>query len=297
MSTLDRIVRVEALPRGHARLEGKDYEETGGGSAATAAVTIAKLGGEARFVGRTGEDAAGTAIRDELRSYGVDVRPMAIVTGARSAINTVTVDASGERQVTRYRGHLLDVPPEWISPADLAGAACVLVDMDWWLGANRVIQTARAAGIVSVLDAGTHADPRCAGLLPLVDHVVFSQTGLAILSGTDNPQHGLQWAQANTRPSCPIGVTLGAQGSVWLVDGTPRHVPALALQVVDTYGAGDVFHGAYALAVAEGLDVVAAAQFATAAASLNCLRPSCRRGLPSRVEVDAMLPPRGRSKA
>lgn len=296
MATLDRIQRVESLPRGAGKFSSPDYEEAGGGSAATAAVTIARLGGEARFVGRVGEDAAGTAIREELRAFGVDVRPLAIVTGSRSPIGHVTVDANGERQVTRYRGLRLDVPPEWISAADLAGASGVLVDMDWWFGANQVVQMARAAGIPSVLDAGTNADPRSAGLLQLVDHVVFSQAGLALLSGTDNPQHGLQWARANTRPSCRIGVTLGAQGSVWLVDGAPRHVPALAVKVVDTFGAGDVFHGAYALALAEGLDVVGAAQFATSAAALKCLRPSARKGLPSRAEVDAMLPPRGRGK-
>jgi sulfofructose kinase len=140
-----------------------------------------------------------------------------------------------------------------------------------------------------VLDVDLNADPRSTQLLPLVDHAVFSQAALARLSASDDPIEGLRWARANTRPTCHVGVTLGEQGYAWLEDRHARHLAAHAVGVVDTLGAGDVFHGAYALGLAEGHGVAAAARFANAAAAIKCSRPSGRRGVPTRADVDALL--------
>lgn len=289
MTVLDRIMRVEAFHDGGGKLYSTCFEEVGGGCAATAACAIARLGGDAHLVARLGEDATATVILDELRGYGVNVDLAATLEGAQSPTSNVNVDASGERQITHFRGARLDVSPDWVQPADLAGAACVLVDMGWWLGAGRIVEMARAAGIPSVLDADVAADPRSPALLALVDHAVFSRKGLANLSGSADPRHGLQWARAHTRPSCVIGVTLGGEGSLWLDSGEVLHVPARPVKAVDTLGAGDVFHGAYALALAEGRDLAACAAFATAAAALKCTRPGGRRGAPTRAEVDSLL--------
>ena len=85
------------------------------------------------------------------------------------------------------------------------------------------------------------------------------------------------------------GVTRGEQGTTMLVDGALHHVPAVPVQVVDTLGAGDIFHGAYALALAEGKPVLAAARFASAAAAVKCSRPGGREGSPTRSEVEELL--------
>jgi sulfofructose kinase len=199
------------------------------------------------------------------------------------------VDATGERQITHFRGSGLDVTPDWLAADALDGVACVLVDMGWWPGASRVVALARAAGIPSVLDVDINADTRSTGLLPLVDHAVFSQAALAHLSGSAQPLAGLHWARAQTRPSCHVGVTLGPEGYLWLDGEAARQLPAHAIDVVDTLGAGDVFHGAYALGLAEGLNVAGAAALANAAAALKCARPSGRRGVPSRADVHQLL--------
>jgi sulfofructose kinase len=289
MAVLDRIMRVDAFHHGGGKLYASDYDEVGGGPAATASVAIARLGGSARLVGRLGDDAAGTSIADELRGYGVDISTVGRLPGARSPVSHVVVDDAGERQITHFRGRGLDIAPDWIDDTALDGAACVLVDMGWWPGASRLVAMARAAGIPSVLDVDLSADPRSAGLLPLVDHAVFSQAALARLSGSAVPLAGLRWARTQTRASCVVGVTLGSEGYLWLEQDKPRQLPAHNVDVVDTLGAGDVFHGAYALGLAEGLDVAGAAALANAAAALKCTRPSGRRGAPSRVEVDQFL--------
>ena len=86
-----------------------------------------------------------------------------------------------------------------------------------------------------------------------------------------------------------IGVTIGSQGFKWLADGKIQHEPGFAVAAVDTLGAGDVFHGAYALAIAEGRDVRGAALFANAASALKCTRTGGRNGIPTRAEVDSLL--------
>jgi sulfofructose kinase len=289
MAVLDRIMRVPAFHGGGGKLYTSDYDEVGGGPAATAAVAIARLGGAARLVARVGDDAAGQVIVDELREYGVDVATVGRLPGARSPVSHVMVDDSGERQITHFRGRGLDVAPDWLADAALDGVACVLVDMGWWPGASRVVAMARDAGIPSVLDVDLNADARTTALLSLVDHAVFSQVALARLSGSDDPLQGLRWAQGQARPSCHVGVTLGADGYLWLERDQPRQLAGHRVKVVDTLGAGDVFHGAYALGLAEGRDVAGAATLANAAAALKCAKPSGRRGVPSRAEVNQLL--------
>src|SRR4051812_27844652 len=139
MAGLDRIMRLAAFHDGGGKLYTSDYDEVGGGPAATASVAIARLGGDARLVARVGDDAAGTAIVDELRGYGVDVALVGRLAGARSPVSHVTLDASGERQISHFRGTGLDVAPDWVGAADLEGVSCVLADMGWWPGASRVL--------------------------------------------------------------------------------------------------------------------------------------------------------------
>src|SRR4051812_16899398 len=210
MAGVDRIMQVDAFHSGGGKLYTSRYHEVGGGPAATAAVAITRLGGSARLVARVGDDAAGASIVDELRDWGVDVSTMARLPGARSPVSHVMLDASGERQITHFRGSGLDVAPDWVGEGALDGVVCVLADMGWWPGASRLLAMARARGIPSVLDVDLNADPRSTGLLPLVDHAVFSQAALARLSGTEDPVQGLHWAVAATRPACHVGVTLGA---------------------------------------------------------------------------------------
>jgi sulfofructose kinase len=288
MSGMDRIMRVQRFATEATKIYAEGYDEVGGGPAATAAAAICRLGGEACLIGRVGDDPTGAAIRAELAACGVDVTALRVLPGAQSAGSNVTVDAAGERQITNFRGHGLDVEADWAAPEVMQGAGAALVDMGWWPGARRVLELARHAGIPSVLDADLGPDARAEGLLRLADHVVFSQAGLARMSEQDDPVRGLAWARRRL-PGRYLGVTVGADGYAWLEDETLYRLPGHPIATVDTLGAGDVFHGAYALALAEGRTVALAAAFANAAAALKCARPSGRRGIPSRAEVDALL--------
>lgn len=288
MAVLDRIFTVPALPTGPTKLYADTVREVGGGPASTAAAAIVRLGGQARLFGRVGADTVGDAVLAGLAADGVDAAGVRQLPGAQSAWSAVAVDPQGERLILNTPGRGLDVAPNWIGPDTLRGAGAVLVDMGWPDGAARLLRLAREAGVASVLDADLGPHPGGSALAGLADHVVFSAAGLAHHAGTADPLDGLRH-MAIRAPGAVLGVTLGGDGFLWLDAGTPRRSPAPTVAVRDTLGAGDVFHGAYALALAEGQGVPSAARFANAAAALKCTRPGGRAGIPVRAEVDGLL--------
>lgn len=292
MSGLDRIMRVSAFASGGGKIYAHDYAEAGGGPAATAAVAVQRLGGAAQLVARVGADASGAAISAELAQYGVDLRLLRALPGACSGLSQVVIDSRGERQITHYAGRGLDVDADWLDARALAGSTAVLADMGWRRGAQRAFALAAAAEIPTVLDADLSPDPRAQELLALADHVLFSEAALRRSRPQTEPERALRELRAQhgaAKAGVIFGVTLGAQGYLWLEGERLQHIPGHPVAAVDTLGAGDVFHGAYALALAEGRSAAAAAAFANAAAALKCTRTTGRAAIPLRAEVDSWL--------
>ena len=236
-----------------------------------------------------GDDSVGAAIIAELRREGIEAGGVRQVQSARSAWSAVAIDPGGERLILNTPGSGLDVEPDWLDRAALSGAGAVLVDMGWPVAAELLLGLARVAQVPSVLDADLGPDPDAARLFPLADHLIFSADGLRLQTSTADPVDGLRRIRPCAAPGAVLGVTLGAHGFLWLDDDRPRSIPAPEVEVVDTLGAGDVFHGAYALAIAEGRTVEQSARFANAAAALKCTRPGGRAGIPDRAEVDRFL--------
>lgn len=280
LTAQDHIWTVEALPEGAGKNRATDFVSAGGGMAATAAVAVAKLGGKAHFWGRAGKDPAGEAMRQDLAREGVDTDGFRLFDGARSSVSGVLVDPTGERQIINFRGDGLPAEPDWLPFGRVAGAGAVLADPRWPEGAARLFAEARAQGVPTVLDADVADAAVFERLLPLTDHAIFSDQALAAFAGHDDPLR--QVAVFGCRVAA---VTRGAAGVFWLEDGTARHMPAFKVPVVDTTGAGDVFHGAWALAVAAGAAPEQAAAFAAAAAAMKCTRPTGRSGIPSLKET------------
>ena len=123
--------------------------------------------------------------------------------------------------------------------------------------------------------------------LRAASHVVFSSEGLATSLGIDGLEPGV--AEARRLASGRIAVTMGGDGVVWVDGETLRHVPAFKVRAIDTLGAGDVFHGALALALGERLAWPDALVFASAAAAVKCSRPSGRGSFPTRADVAALV--------
>jgi sulfofructose kinase len=288
MTVHDRILSVPSLPTQATKLYATAVAEAGGGPAATAAVAIAGLDGTARLFGRVGADDTGRVIRAELARYGVDIAGVAELNGAQSAWSAVAVDPDGERLILNFPGHGLQVEPSWLDPARIASCGAVLVDMGWPAGATRALAIAREHGIPSVLDADLGPLPEAVALIDRAEHVIFSEPALRHHSGQAVPADGLRVLQRRL-PRAVLGVTTGPEGYLWLEGEVLHRLSPPRVTVVDTLGAGDVFHGAYALAMAEGVAIADAARFAVAAATLKCTGPGGRAGIPSRPGVEALL--------
>ncbi|MCQ0986095.1 PfkB family carbohydrate kinase [Jiella sp. LLJ827] len=280
MSALDYIWVVERLPaHSSAKVRAGEFAVKGGGMAANAAVAVARLGGHAAFIGRAGADREGRLMRDELEAEGVDVSGFRLFEGSRSSISGIFVDTEGERQIANFRGHALPSDPDWLPLDRIGTAGALLCDPRWPEGAEAAFRVARARRVPTVLDGDVADTSVFDALLPLTDHAVFSEPALAGYAGSAN-EEALQWV-ADRHGCRVVAVTHGSAGVVHLEDGVFHHTAAFFVTVVDTTGAGDVFHGAYAYAVARGAPTSEAMAFASAVAALKCTRPDGRSGIPN----------------
>ena len=209
------------------------------------------------------------------------------VPGAASSQATVIVDARGERLVVPFHDPAVDASAHWLPLADLPGADMVLCDVRWPEGAEAAMHAARAAGVPCMLDGELAAPGVLDRLVPLATHAVFSDAGLLAFTGAPSVESALlEVAQGHAGH---VGATCGSAGYAWMQDGEVRRVLAPKVTVVDTLAAGDVFHGAFALALAQGRAIEDAARFACHAASLKCTRFGGRLGCPGREEVEASM--------
>lgn len=288
MAVHDRIMYVPAIPAQPCKVYAGAVAEAGGGPAATAAAAICKLGGDALLLGRVGADGVGDIIRRDLQNEGVDTGGLHSLDGAQSAWSVVLMDPSGERLIINYPGSGLMVTPDWIEEDLRSGCGALLVDMGWPAGAMKAISIASRLGIPSIVDADYSPHEASGELLKVADHVLFSEGGLASRSEGETTEAQLLWMQEKL-PRATVGVTVGAKGCLWVRDGDVCLEPGYAVDVVDTLGAGDTFHGAYAIRIAEGASPQKAIRFANAAAALKCQRPGGRKGLVGRPETEQLL--------
>jgi sulfofructose kinase len=282
----DFIFKVERFPQPGEKAQASSLIATPGGCAANAAMAVARLGGVARFVGPIGTDEASVRFLDGLARTAVDARSVERVEGGSISVSGIFIDATGEKLVATRRGELL-------AQAQPRDAAALVADVDIVMADNRfpdfvqpILQAAVQRGIPAVLDgdlATTPDDP----LFAIASHIIFSSEALRATTGV----HDLAAALKVIAKAAPgfLAVTNGPGAIRWLEDGEARRMAVFPVTAVDTLGAGDTFHGAFALALAEGRGLLEGMRFAAAAAALKCTRFGGIAGTPTRAEVEAFL--------
>ena len=278
------LYRVPAVPAVPGKVLATAAAEVVDGMAVSAACAFVRLGGQGAVWGRVGADPRGAGMRRELAAAGLDVSAVRSVPGGRSSIAVSIIDARGDRLVVPYHDASLDAAADWLPLERIASADFVHVDARWPEGAAAALVAARAAGVPGMLDADIAPTDILARLVPLSSHAVFSDAGLFLHTGMSDLEAALRLVAAD-HPG-HVGASCGLDGYVWIEAGELWRVPAPRVEVVDTLAAGDVFHGALALRLAEGATIQAAARFAVVAASLKCTRFGGRLGCPSRDEVE-----------
>lgn len=286
IAVMDRIYYVEGLPTEGGKYVAKRYTEVGGGPAATAAVAAAKLGAQVDFIGRVGDDDTGNSLLAELESLGVNTRYTRRYARAKSSQSAIMVDTQGERIIVNYPSPDLLPDADWLNEIDFSQWDVVLADVRWHEGARKAFTLARQAGVMTVLD-GDVTPQDISELVALSDHAAFSEPGLVRLTGINDSEVGLK--QAKTLTNGHVYVTRGSEGCDWIKNNTLQHQSGFKVDVVDTTGAGDVFHGALAFSLAGGDAPEEAVRFASGVAALKCTRPGGRAGIPDCDQTRSFL--------
>jgi sulfofructose kinase len=281
-TTVDHVFTlVGGIDVGHKNV-ATSHTTRVGGVAATAAIAIARLGGSVRLLSRVGDDEAGAAVVAALDREGVDTTGLERVVGAATSVSSVVVAPDGARTVVNHTPEQMFRGP---GSASNQGFDAVLVDGRWPDAAVEALRSARRNGVPGVVDVDRHlADPaHRRAIFDLASHLVFSEDALTLLAGRDDPVDGLHVAGDLT--DAMVAVTCGARGVRWSDNGDAHSVDAFEVVAIDTNGAGDVFHGAFTLALAEGSEPDMAFRFASAAAALKCETGET----PDRANVETLL--------
>ncbi len=286
LACLDYLFRVSTLPDGGGKSFAEDYKAAPGGPAAAACIAVAALGHEAMFIGRLGDDQVGKDVVRYLENKNVDVSQVRLIGDQASQVSSVIIDYSGERQIINYSSSTLDPDPSWIDEKHIDTADFLLTDVRWPEGAEQALKCARKHGVPSLIDADI-APIDISGLIDLATYTIFSERGLEVVSKERDIDKALRKV-SRTCTTWPA-VTSGKKGSYWLGDGQLRNCPAEKIKPVDTCGAGDVFHGAFAVAMTEQLPIDQAMRFAGAAAALKCLSFGGSLSVPDRQAVNQYL--------
>lgn len=295
IAALDEVFRIGEFPQADTKTMATEFVTVGGGCAANAAVTIARLGGRASFAGPLGGPAGMEAIGDRLLASlareKVDCSGCVRVRRVSSSISAIFVNACGERTIVnhcsdRLRAALPKNVDRLVDSVDVVLADNRFPEFVW-----PICKAARQRDIPIVLDADkpTRTSDR---LFKLASHIIFSSEGLRATVGSDDLAAALAIVGQQTRSF--LAVTDGPNDVIWRDGEALRRMSVFKIDSVDTLAAGDVFHGGFALALAEGQGVLEAMRFAAAAAAVKCTRFGGSAVAPSRAEVDAFLRRQGR---
>ncbi|MFP4058834.1 MAG: PfkB family carbohydrate kinase [Candidatus Brocadiia bacterium] len=286
LSVIDYLFLCEQ-PREGTFGPASDHLVQGGGLAATAAVAMARLGGRVEMWSLVGEGFAGRFILDQFRAEGVDTSQVRVCPGGRSPACAVVVDRpKAERYFTFFPGRGLDRSIAHLDLSRIERAKAILVD-GWWPEAQ--LAAARRARDCRVAVCGDfeRISDATRQLAALTDYPIYCQEAVLAYADTESPEEALR-AVAELGGAVPM-VTLGEQGCLWLEGGRVHRCPAFPVEVVDTTGCGDVFHGAFAFGLARGWDVGRIARFASATAALKCRALGGRTAIPTYDHVVALL--------
>lgn len=283
-------------PRQGETLTGQGFAASPGGKGANQAAAAAKLGARVAMCGRIGLDSRGASLRAQLAAAGCDTSCIRELTGASgAALVTVETSTGANRIIVIPGANGAYTRDEWRKDAAmLVGAKVALLQLETPQETSlEAAWAAKAAGAKVMLDPAP-ADEVSQALLQAADFVTPNETELAALAGRSSQEMSerdlLDAANAlRSRSPATIVAKLGARGCLAANENETLRIPAPSVHAVDTTAAGDIFNGAFAVAIAEGAALAQACAFATHAAAISVTRVGAQSSAPSRHEVEAAM--------
>jgi sulfofructose kinase len=286
---VDDLLYVPTFPVADKKVQVNKYERQCGGLTGTALVTAARLGARCAFAGLLGTDELSRVIEDNFLHECVDVSfaPRSEDAPVPHSVIIVGIETGSRNIFYRIEGRAgADdrLPDESI----IRATRVLFLDQYGMAGNLRAALIARDAGIPIVADFEEDSDPRFPELFSLIDHVILPREFAEKITGKKSLQAAAEALWHKERHA--VVITCGSTGSWFLgEDGVVRHQPAFEVKAVDTTGCGDVFHGAYAAALAQGVPLSECVRLATAAAGLKATQHGGQRGIPTMNQVEEFL--------
>ncbi len=292
---VDDLIYVDQYPPAERKVRVRHRLRQCGGLTGTALVAAARLGSNCAYVGMLGNDELSLTVADNFAEEGIDLSHCVRRDDARAAHSTIIVDESrGTRTIFASLDGPIGAHPNEPDESLIRAAGVLLIDHHGLKGTLRAVRIGREAGVPVVSDIERLPEPAWEPLLDLVGHLILSERFAKELTGAENPALAAKHLWREDREA--VVVTCGDRGCWYLdasTDQDAHHCPAFSIDVVDTTGCGDVFHGAYAAALAEGQDLPDRVVLASATAALKATKRGGQAGIPTRRVVEEFLAERG----
>jgi len=286
-AAVDDLVLLEHFPAPDSKTDYLSIQRQGGGQTATAMATAARLGARTAFCTHLCFDDLSDFTLNELEKEGVDCSSCVRSADGSPYHSLILVDITAQTRTILHSGGKVNPPEQVITPELVGSARLLCLDDNSRAAGIQAARIARSLGIPVVADIEPDPPPDYVDLLPLVDHLVINRELGAALTGLADP------AAMSEKLSYGItccAITAGAQGCWYATQGQSAcHIPAYQVQVVDTTGCGDVFHGAYAFALSRGQEIGDALRLASAVAAMKARFPGGRAGIPRLEEVQKFM--------
>lgn len=265
LSTVDLIYTLEEFPSPNAQVVARNQEVLAGGPATNAAIAFSHLGGSATLFAAVGSHALASLVRTELQRYSVDLIDPAPKSDQPPPISSVYVDGRGQRTVVSVNTTRSQIPAPQVDPSSLRNAGILLIDGHAMEACVAWAKEAQTHGIPVVLDAGSWK-PGTERLLKNVDTAICSADFRP--PGCTDEDSVIEYLQSLGTKY--IAITRGPDPVRFVSDSSAGFIDVPHVEVVDTMGAGDIFHGAFCYYTAIGYNFVAALRQAATIAAESC---------------------------
>jgi sulfofructose kinase len=276
LNATDTVIPLSTYPARGSKVEYPSSTVLPGGQVATTVVACQHWGMRTRYVGKLGDDLAATLHREAFSHAGVETRIITVPGGA-SAQSLILVDAEGERTVLIRRDERLTLRAADLDRDCITNARALHVDGYDTEAAILASTWAREAGIPVIADLD-ELYPNVEELLANVDYLIVSRDFPSRLMAEPDLEKALR--QMHRRYNCRLAAATLGQDGVLAWDGKQLiHTPAYCVPVVDTTGAGDIFHAGFIYGLLQDWPLERQLEFACAAAALNCTAVGARGGI------------------
>ncbi len=283
----DMLFKVETLPRPGETVLCPGYELAAGGKGANQAAAAAKAGAKVRMIGHLGSDSFGEFARATLVAAGVDCSGVATSDKA-TAIAVIGVDRRAENQIIVASGANLDTDADQVGDAELRPDVTVLCQNEIRPEATfALLERAKARGARAMLNLAPAATVP-GRVLDVLNILAVNEIEAAMAAGARGDPADLARDLARAHGLTCV-VTLGAEGALAIGPAGGYRIGALAVEPVDTTGAGDAFVGVLAAGLDQGLALPAALRRASVAASLACTQVGAQTSQPDAAAIEARL--------